>query len=235
MKIKGFNWAFLVLALLIVSQVACASYVQDLQDTVADYQRQAHYDLMPDFALAHEHYPPQKLALLIFKDERVIELWAGHGKTWSYIRDFDILGASGGPGPKLRSGDRQVPEGVYKITMLNPYSKYDLSLMINYPDAFDRLHARLDHRDHLGGDIFIHGGNCSIGCVAIGNHAIEDLFVLVYEVGKKNVKVIIAPNDLRVAPPILAKHSPRWIKSLNRQIKSALAAFPLHKVDAHQI
>lgn len=210
-------------------------YERDVADTVDYYQDQAHADFLPDFRAAHEHYPPKQLALLVFKQEKVMELWANDAKNhWAFIREFDVLAASGGPGPKLREGDRQVPEGIYHITTLNPYSKFDLSMMIDYPDAFDRLHARIDHRQHVGGNIFIHGRNVSTGCVAIGDHAIEDLFVLVYEVGMKNVQVIIASNDLRVGPPIMAKYAPVWMSDLNRKIIAALKHFPAIRYDDEQ-
>ena len=74
-------------------------------------------------------------------------------------------------------GDKQVPEGFYRIELLNPNSRYHLSLRVNYPNADDIERAREDRRDllNLGGDIMIHGGAESIGCIAIGNPAIEHL------------------------------------------------------------
>lgn len=221
-----------VFSLLWVAATAFGNYQQDLKNTIISLHGQAHHDLIPQFQAAEVHYPPKKLALLVFKAEKVLELWASDGNDWGYIQDFDVLAASGAAGPKLRAGDHQVPEGIYHITMLNPYSKYDLSMMVNYPDAFDKLHASLDHRKHIGGDIFIHGKDVSIGCVAIGDHAIEDLFVLVYEVGVKNVEVIIAPNDLRVGPPIKARNAPKWTSYLYKKIASALKRFPIDDDEA---
>ncbi|WP_235378866.1 hypothetical protein [Candidatus Coxiella mudrowiae] len=64
---------------------------------------------------------------------------------WHYIRSFSILAfSSGGPGPKLHDRDHQVPEGIYNIVGYNPDSRFDLSLMLNYPNAFDQYHAELD-------------------------------------------------------------------------------------------
>lgn len=199
----------------------------DINGVIADHKDQAHADFLPDFEQAGVSYPPKKLALLVFKEEKDLELWANDGKRWVFIRNIDILAASGRPGPKLRSGDFQVPEGIYKISALNPFSHYDLSLMINYPDAYDKVHAQLDHRHDLGGNIFIHGGHVSIGCIAIGDHFIEDLFVLVYEVGVDNVKVIIAPNDLRIGPPAIARRHPKWVDDLEYRISTALKQFPV--------
>jgi murein L,D-transpeptidase YafK len=98
-------------------------------------------------------------------------------------------------GPKLREGDRQVPEGVYRIASLNPNSRFHLSMEVNYPNDFDRAMAAKDGRVNLGGQIFIHGGTASIGCLAMGDAVIERLFVLVARVGRENVRVVIAPGE----------------------------------------
>ena len=156
------------------------------------------------------------------KAEKKLELWAKHKNKWIYIHNFRILGASGGPGPKLKQGDRQVPEGVYKITYLNPYSDYHLSMKINYPDEFDKEVAAIDRRTDLGGDIFMHGSNVSLGCLAMGDRAIEDLFVLVHKVGLKNTQIVIAANDMRSKKPLVAENSPEWIGKLNHRIMAAL-------------
>ena len=116
------------------------------------------------------------------------------------IRDYYILAAGGEAGPKLRQGDRQVPEGIYRITELNPNSHYHLSMKINYPNEFDLFHAGEEGRTDLGSDIFIHGKEASIGCLAMGDEAIMELFVLTALVGAENVKVVIAPHDPRTYP-----------------------------------
>ena len=71
----------------------------------------------------------------------------GPGQAFAFIRSFAILGASGEIGPKLPEGDRQVPEGVYRIVYLNPNSIAHLSLALSYPNPFDRIHAE----DRTGG------------------------------------------------------------------------------------
>lgn len=59
-------------------------------------------------------------------------------------------------GDKQREGDGRTPEGVYRITLKNPNSRYHLSLRLSYPDAEDRAAARAAG-EPPGGDIFIHG------------------------------------------------------------------------------
>jgi len=87
--------------------------------------------------------------------------------------------------------------------------------------------AARDRRTNLGGDIFIHGKDVSIGCVALGDRAIEELFTLVAETGYGKVKVILAPNDLRIAGPVLHGTPPSWVRELYATIAAALREFPV--------
>src|SRR5207244_3968581 len=118
-------------------------------------------------------YPPAELALLAFKQERLLEVYATDKKMggFKFVQAYPILGASGELGPKLREGDGQVPEGLYAINFLNPNSLYHLSLRVSYPNDFDRAQAKRDGRQKLGGDIMIHGSFASIGCLAMGDEA----------------------------------------------------------------
>jgi hypothetical protein len=100
-------------------------------------------------------------------------------------------------------------------------------MKVSYPNELDRRMARNDGRTRLGGDIFIHGKNVSIGCIAVGDRAIEELFTLVAETGASRVKVVIAPNDLRVRGAIMHEDTPRWAGPLYRTVAAALADFPL--------
>jgi len=171
-------------------------------------------------------WPPPGVALLALKEEKRLEVWARHGNRWLRIRDYPVLAASGGPGPKLRQGDQQVPEGVYRIVGLNPNSSYHLSMKLNYPNAADLQRAERDGRTNLGGDIFIHGRAVSIGCLAMGDAAIEELFVLVHAVGLPSVKVVIVPNDLRQDRPIhRAEDDAPWVDDLYGELRREIAAF----------
>jgi hypothetical protein len=72
-----------------------------------------------------------------------------------------------------------------------------VSLRVGYPSEFDRRMAARDGRTNLGGDIMIHGGAASIGCLAMGDPAAEDLFILAAAAGIENVTIVLAPLDLR--------------------------------------
>ena len=69
----------------------------------------------------------------------------------------------------------------------------------------------------------IHGTNATIGCVPIGDDAIEDVFYLVNAVGIKKVSVIIAPYDMRSGrKPELEKSQLSWYDTLCGEIESVL-------------
>jgi murein L,D-transpeptidase YafK len=130
---------------------------------------------------------------------------------------------SGTLGPKLREGDGQIPEGVYGIEYLNPNSRFYLSLKVSYPNASDRARAKADKRVKLGGDIMLHGKAVTIGCVPVGDDAIEDIFYLAHAVGIRNVSVIIAPYDMRKGrKPELERSKLKWYPDLCREIDIAL-------------
>jgi hypothetical protein len=183
---------------------------------------------LPHFEQAKLRYPPQACALIAFKDERRVQVHARTGGApWRFVSAYPVRAASGALGPKLRQGDQQVPEGIYRIVLLNPNSSYHVSLRLDYPNAFDRRMAAHDGRRGLGGDIMIHGRAVSIGCLAMGDEAAEDLFTLVADTGLANAHCIISPTDFRArehgAP---ATDLPQWAPELYRTIRDALANYP---------
>lgn len=168
-----------------------------VDDVLRDIGPRADLALKPAFEMAELQYPPGQVEILAFKEEKRLELWAKNLNRWVFVTGFPIRAASGTSGPKLREGDRQVPEGIYRIEALNPNSSYHLSMKLNYPNEFDQLHGKSDGRSNLGSDIFIHGKDVSIGCLAMGDDVAEQLFVLVSRVGSGNVEVVIAPRNCR--------------------------------------
>ncbi len=170
-------------------------------------------------------YPPPELTLLAFKRERRLEIWGRADGGWARIDAIAILAASGVAGPKLRQGDRQVPEGLYRLIAFNPNSRYHLSMMLDYPNADDLAVAGAEGRTDLGGDIFIHGDARSIGCLAVGDRAIEDLFVLVADVGIDHVQVVIAPHDPRGGIRLAPLPGLPFTADLYARIEAALVPF----------
>jgi murein L,D-transpeptidase YafK len=202
-----------------------------IEDRLAQYGTNARARLSPHFTNASVDYPPSALVFIGLKEEKILQVYAKSGTNgFKFIRAYPIQAASGVAGPKLRQGDKQVPEGIYAIDLLNPNSSYHLSMQVSYPNAFDRAQAAKEGRTNLGGEIMIHGKALSVGCLAMGDEAAEELFVLAADTKIENMTVIIAPVDFRAGKtlPENAKLPP-WTETLYPEIKSRLAEFPSPK------
>jgi len=200
-----------------------------VEDRLRQYGETAYARWRPHFERAKVAYPPTRVVLVGIKDTDELLVYAGGGDaTPQFIRRFRVLAASGELGPKLREGDRQVPEGIYAIESLNPNSSFHLSLRIGYPNAFDHEQAAKEGRTNLGGDIMIHGSAVSIGCLAIGDEAAEDLFVLAADTGLKDISVILSPVDFRRGKTVPATvKRPSWTDTLYTEIRARLQELPL--------
>jgi hypothetical protein len=196
-----------------------------VEDVLNDFGPQAESQLKPYFQEAGVAYPPRAITLVGLKAERRLELWARDEGAYRMIRWYPVMAASGGSGPKLRQGDRQVPEGVYRVVGLNPNSRFHLSMKLDYPNEFDLYHSALEGRDDPGSDIFIHGSDVSAGCLAMGDEAIEELFVVAAQTGPENVKVVIAPRDPRNRPlQANSRGLPSWTPELYDAIAGEIQA-----------
>ena len=192
-----------------------------VESIVEKYSKKVDEKLKPLFVEAGVSYPPLSYSLFAIKETKTLELWAQDDKkAWQYIKTYSVLAASGNLGPKLKEGDEQVPEGIYSLEYLNPNSSYHLSMKINYPNKFDLKWADKEGRKEPGTNIFIHGKNLSIGCLAIGDSAIEELFILTTKVGKENVKVVISPVDPRIKELKSPDSTKEWIDELYKHIRS---------------
>lgn len=200
------------------------------QATVADCLTQfgpaARQRWKPFFERAGVPYPPQKLIFLGLKEEKRLEIYASNGGDWKWIRTLPILRASGKIGPKLRLGDFQVPEGFYKVESVNPNSAYHLALRVNYPNESDRAIAARDGRDNLGGNIMIHGSNVSIGCLAMGDEAAEDLFVLTEDAGRSRVEIVLSPLDFRISKMPPDPNRPDWLQERYARLAQFVQTLP---------
>jgi len=139
-------------------------------------------------------YPPKEILLTVYKHERVLELWARSDiRAFSIIKRYPFTAFSGTLGPKRKEGDLQIPEGLYHIDHFNPVSAFHLSMKINYPNPSDRI---LGEQGRLGGEIRIHGSSVTIGCIPIGDDAIEELYIVCVDMrsaGQNRIPVYIFP------------------------------------------
>ena len=142
----------------------------------------------------------------IFKESRELEIWmqdTNSGK-FQHVRTWDIAAMSGKLGPKLAEGDRQAPEGFYYVnrSRMKPDSTFHLAFNIGYPNSYDRAHNR------TGSFIMVHGNQVSIGCFAMTDYWIEEIYTLCAEAlknGQPFFRVHIFP--FRMTDERLAKES----------------------------
>ena len=111
----------------------------------------------------------------IFKEESELEVWLQQGERFQLFKTYDICNFSGDLGPKLKEGDRQSPEGFYSVgrSAMNPNSSYHLSFNLGFPNAYDQLHKR------TGSFLMVHGKCVSIGCYAMTDAGIEEIYLIV--------------------------------------------------------
>ena len=144
------------------------------------------------------------LYIRVFKEEKELEMWIRNDKgTYSLYKVFDICTFSGGLGPKKKEGDKKSPEGFYytKKSFLNPNSSYHLSFNIGYPNEYDRSHG------YTGSLIMIHGNCVSIGCYAMTDKYIEEIYGIVEKTlnnGQEKINVDVFP--FRMTQSNMNKH-----------------------------
>ena len=145
----------------------------------------------------------------IFKKEEVLEVWLQKDNgEYALFLDYPICIYSGELGPKTREGDKQSPEGFYAVgrEAMNPNSQYHLSFNLGYPNAYDRAHG------YSGSMLMVHGKCVSIGCYAMGDRQIEEIYTLVgsaLQRGQPYVRVHAFP--FRMTDANLAAYSEhRW-------------------------
>lgn len=146
----------------------------------------------------------------IFKREKRLELWlARDDGRYAMFKGYDICNYSGALGPKLQEGDRQAPEGFYRVGLrqLNPGSRHHLSFNLGFPNAFDTQLGR------TGSALMVHGGCSSVGCYAITDESVDEVYAVVeasLRQGQQAVDVAVFP--FRMTTTALADHaSSPWL------------------------
>jgi murein L,D-transpeptidase YafK len=166
------------------------------------------------------------LFVRIFKDEEELEVWIKHLRTYKLFKTYRICTFSGDLGPKLREGDRQSPEGFYEVRplQLNPSSAYHLSFNLGFPNRYDRANGR------TGSALMVHGSCVSIGCYAMGDRSIEEIYALAdaaFRAGHPKFDVHIFP--FRPTAPNMRRHrGSRWFTFWS-DMKVAYDLFERHR------
>jgi murein L,D-transpeptidase YafK len=171
--------------------------------------------------------PGSGMVVRIFKDEAKLEVWkASTAGQYRLLKSYDICAFSGGPGPKVKEGDRQSPEGFYTITpgLMNPKSNYYLAFNTGFPNKFDRSWGR------TGSDLMVHGDCSSRGCYAMTDEGISEIYALARESfkgGNPSFQLQIFP--FRMTPANLAAHASDPNMGFWKDIKEGYDLFELNK------
>ncbi|MCB1521903.1 MAG: murein L,D-transpeptidase [Hyphomicrobiaceae bacterium] len=154
----------------------------------------------------------QPVFLRIFKREFELEIWLKNGERFNHFATYPICRWSGKLGPKLKQGDHQAPEGFYWVSAksLNPASRWHRSFNLGFPNTFDRAQGR------TGSFLMVHGGCGSVGCYAMTNAAVDEIWRIVtaaLDGGQKRFQVQALP--FRMTPANLAEsertpNAPFW-------------------------
>ncbi len=184
------------------------------------------FDKLPERLAGKDVTLGSAIFIRIFKAESELELWMKKGRQFVLFQTYPICRWSGFLGPKLKEGDRQSPEGFYSVSrrQLNPNSRWHRSFNIGYPNKFDKSFKR------TGSLIMVHGGCGSIGCFAMTNEAITEIWKIVnaaLDNGQKRYQVHTFP--FRMNENNMAIHSgDRW-HGFWLNLKTGYDAFNLHR------
>jgi murein L,D-transpeptidase YafK len=154
----------------------------------------------------------------VYKQTSEMELWVEKGARYALFKTYGICRWSGGLGPKYYEGDRQSPEGLYRITSadLIVNARWDRAMNINYPNSFDVMNGR------SGSGILIHGKCGSIGCFAIQDRNVEEVYAAVraaLEGGQAYIPVLSLP--FRFASLAPAKEDTRHMSEFWSDLRRA--------------
>ena len=192
----------------------------------------ASHPLAPELvALMEKSGVAQSSPVLIrtYKKEAEFEIWKMRPDgRYVHLKTFPMCRWSGQLGPKMREGDRQVPEGFYRITpgQMNPASQYYLSFNVGYPNAYDRSHGA------TGGSIFVHGACSSAGCFSMTDLQIDQIYAVAREAfsgGQQAIQMQSYP--FHMTPENLTKYRNDPNIAFWRQLKEGADNFEVSRQD----
>src|SRR6476660_4710643 len=145
------------------------------------------------------------ILIRIYKEESTLEVWKqDRSGKFGLLSSYPICKFSGNLGPKLMQGDHQAPEGFYDIApdQMNPNSSEYLAFNTGFPNAFDRSLGR------TGSFLMVHGGCRSVGCYAMTDYAMDEIYGLVDEAFKGGQqKVQLQAFPFKMTAQNLAGHA----------------------------
>ena len=159
----------------------------------------------------------------IFKEESQLELWTQVAGRFELLKTYQICFWSGTLGPKQFEGDRQAPEGFYTVgpdQLIVSTRRHPRSLDIGFPNTFDRSLGR------TGSHILLHGGCRSIGCFAMTDAAMDQIYGFAEEAlraGQREIQVHIFP--FRMTEANIRRHANSSWSSFWSNLKQGYDAF----------
>lgn len=160
--------------------------------------------------LDNDSAPYMPILIRIFKKEYRLEVWkAKTDGAYFLLKTYTPCFMSGSIGPKKKFGDYQVPEGFYLVypKQMNPNSQYFLSIDLNYPNPYDQA------LQYTGNLIMIHGGCKSVGCIAMTNIQMGEIYGLFRDAfigGQEAVQVEIYPFRMQKSTLLAYKNNPNY-------------------------
>ena len=163
----------------------------------------------------------------IFKESNELELWVQRGERYYLFKKYPIAYFSGGLGPKLHEGDLQAPEGFYEVfpSHMNPWSNFHLAFNIGYPNLYDQA------QQASGGLIMVHGKRLSVGCFAMTDPVIEEIYAIAdraLNAGQPSFHVHIFP--FRMTPANLMRHEQSPHSGFWRNLLHGYTLFELTRI-----
>ncbi|OTA21006.1 hypothetical protein Xbed_01000 [Xenorhabdus beddingii] len=172
--------------------------------------------------------PPLKhigaeIFIQIFKEEKLLELYTKDEEgRYQLTQSYPICNYSGGLGPKTRKGDFKSPEGFYHVSLkqLKPDSRYYRAINLGFPNEFDKS------KGYSGNNLMIHGECQSIGCYAMTNRYMDEIYQYAEKAlyhGQPEIKINIYP--FRMTPQNMRQHKNNGNYPFWKQLQPAYEQF----------
>ncbi|WP_420407454.1 L,D-transpeptidase family protein [Hoeflea sp.] len=200
---------------------------QDALDSVANKVEHPLPAKLVNKMKANDMSTRSPIMMRIFKEEGVLEVWKQKGNgRYDIIASYEICKWSGKLGPKFKEGDRQAPEGYYRIypSQMNPNSSYYLSFNMGYPNSYDRSHNR------TGSNLMVHGACSSAGCYSMTDEQVLEIYGFARDAFKGGQEYfLVEALPFRMTPENMARHRDNEHFEFWKMLKTGYDHFELTK------
>lgn len=209
--------------LLVLGLAGC----QDALDSVSNKVEHPLPSKLVNKMKANDMSTRSPIMMRIFKEEGILEVWKQKGNgRYDIIASYEICKWSGVLGPKFREGDRQAPEGYYRIypAQMNPNSSYYLSFNMGFPNSYDRSHNR------TGSNLMVHGACSSAGCYSMTDEQVLEIYGFARDAFKGGQDYfLVEALPFRMTPENMARHRDSEHFEFWKMLKTGYDHFELTK------